>query len=170
MHHFFADLTASSKGFPILVEFILSHHKIAIDRAGKIKQEWCGRTQPDVAEEWLTDQLKQDRVVLMAARMDNDIKNKIFNDFGLDRREKDIEYIKTANVTAMKYIVTEDIHFYDPKMKKANKATHERMKEGREGRLLRYLEKKLAITVASLRHLKADGKVPADFRVPAYPG
>ncbi len=169
MHNFFPQLVVEKGEYFDLINFFLEEYKLIIDSENKIKQEWCERSNFIMAREWITDQLKINRINMVESSLKRDVERKIFNEYGLDKTERDIEYIKVANVTALKYILTEDMHFYDPKKKMANHKTKEKIKNKRNGRLQKYLKKELKITISSLRHLIMDGIVSNDFIVPDYP-
>lgn len=169
MRHFFLQAETRNGNYFRLIKYLLRVYRIAVDNGGKIEQEWCEQGIYEMISAWITDQIKTGKIIALSASLGRGKINKIFHEYGLDRTEKDIEYIKVANVTAFKYILSEDIHFYDPKKKQANHITKEKIKNRRNGRLQKYLAKELKITVASLRHLKCDRIVPDSFIVPDYP-
>ena len=78
--------------------------------------------------------------------LDQKIVNVIHRRYGLPRGKqgRDIWYIKCANVTTIRYILSEDMHLYDPKLKEIIKGEHRiKFMQDRKGALLKFLEKKL---------------------------
>ena len=62
-------------------------------------------------------------------------------------------YIKCANVTITKYILSEDIDLYDPKMKEKLRGDQRvKFMNERKGKLLKFLENELKIVVGPMEH------------------
>lgn len=83
-------------------------------------------------------------------------KKKINNTYGLPRNHRDNELIKVAYSTEMKYILTEDMHLYEPKAKTWASSKKMRIMEGRTGQLNRYLSRELGIIVGMCCHCRED--------------
>jgi len=80
-------------------------------------------------------------------------KNIIHKKYGMPRNDsRDIHFILCANHTIIKYILTNDIHFFDPKMANATSEVIEEIKNNRGGQLCRYLERELGILIGLPNH------------------
>lgn len=82
--------------------------------------------------------------------------------YGLPKASHDIEYIKCSNVTLMKYILTNDIDFFDPKLKEASQKAKDNAKIKRKGKLCIFLKKQLGIIVGLPDHCKSDLSIPCN--------
>jgi hypothetical protein len=71
---------------------------------------------------------------------------------------RDVEYIKCAINTDIKYILTEDIDFFDPKKKSAPVKEKIRIKNFRKGSFCRFLKDEFGITVGLPEHCIEDLK------------
>jgi hypothetical protein len=65
-------------------------------------------------------------------------------------------YVGVANMTERRYIVTEDMDFFDPKHKKSGHETKERIKKERNCAVCAYLRKHLSIVVGTPLHAQAE--------------
>jgi rRNA-processing protein FCF1 len=138
-----------------IIEEILGKYGLAI--SDLIEYEWKALTGNLVFNIWFEDQIKSEKIKYVENTQNHPhIQKEIFNRFGLDRRERDIEYIEAANNTVEKYILTEDNHFYDPKKKKASSIEKERIKKQRIGALCRFMNRELNITVGLPMHCCCD--------------
>ena len=70
-----------------------------------------------------------------------------------------MELIKIANVTITKYILTNDIHLFEPKAKSYNSTKKNKIKNDRIGALNKYLYKNLNILVGLYCHCCGDLKL-----------
>lgn len=137
-----------------LIEKILKSCRIAITEL--IEHEWkntCGNQKFNI---WYTDNLRDGFIQYVDASLHPHILKKIHNEFGLPKRKYDKELIKAANVTTYRYILTKDIHLFDPKKKEASIEEKRRIKEERSGALCRYLYDELKITVGLPEHCCCD--------------
>jgi rRNA-processing protein FCF1 len=137
--------------FQLIEKILVSSYGLAI--SDKIEREWKNTTGNLYFDTWFAEQLKNGRIHYIEKPELNDaIRKRIHNIYGLPRRGHDIEYIKTANKTIKKYILTNDIDFYDPKKKQSSVVEKEKIKNQRCGDLCRYLRKELDIIVGLPRH------------------
>ena len=133
---------------------ILSKYGIAICK--QIQREWLNTCNHPIIEAWLTDNLKNGNIRHVKPKLHRDIKKKLRTDYGLPRGSPDIHLISCANVTEVRYIISEDMDLFDPKMKRAKSKTRTRIKQKRTGNLCRYLHKQLKIRVGLLHHCRVD--------------
>jgi hypothetical protein len=155
MSNFYHELVKEYGPLFVLIQNILRYYGIAIST--KIESEWKNTTGNQLFNIWFDDQLKLGLLgYVKNPKLDRASIKKIHNDYGLPRNEWDIEYIKTSNMTNIKYILTYDIHFFDPKKKKASKREKERVKNKRQGALCRYLKSELCIRVGLPEHCCED--------------
>lgn len=156
IYRFRNELAAESGVIYDLVTTISHKLGIVIDEGDKILYEWEAGSSDTLISDWATDEMKNGRIKKVRGAIDSAVKRRIHNHYGLPRTGYDIEYIKCANVTELKYILTCDIHFFDPKEKQASHARKHRIKAQRIGRLCRYLKRELSIVVGMPDHCEED--------------
>jgi hypothetical protein len=132
-----------------LVEKLEKSHGFVIDSGGKMQHQWletCGRV---VFGEWLVKGLREGIVRQVQEDLPNNHKKKLQQGCGMPVK-REIMYVAVANATKARYIVTNDIDFWDPKSKKqGNEAQHKKIKEERRGDVCRYLAKSMDIRVGT---------------------
>lgn len=137
-----------------LVERIEEGPGFAIDEAGKIERQWldtCGPKPGAPFFEWFYQGLKDGSIRKVNARLELGHKRRLPNDCGFPNDRFEMTYIEVANVTAQRYIVSEDIHFFEPRLKEAPECAKSAAKARRQGRVCRYL-RRLGITVGTVAH------------------
>lgn len=135
-----------------LVEKIESGLGFAIDMNGKIEQQWldtCGNRPGKPFFEWFYQRLKEGKIRKLPAKLDQQHKKRLRIDCGFPRDRYEMTYIEVANVTRRRYIVSEDMHFFEPQLKDADESTKAAIKSSRQGRVSRYLTT-LGITVGTI--------------------
>ena len=141
-----------------LVSKILESTGIAICKI--IEYEYEKRTNKQFFRIWEKEQLKNGHICIMGKHsLHRDIEKEIHNKYGLPKstkaeNSKDIHYIRIANETQIKYIVTKDIDFFDPKKKMDR--NKEKIKRDRSGALNKFLKKKLKIIVGHPTYHKSE--------------
>lgn len=132
-----------------LVEMLTQTHGFAIDTTGKMENQWletCGR---NVFGEWLIQGLKNGTIRKVEADLPEDHRKKLQQSCGMPIK-REIMYVAVANATVLRYIVTNDIDFWDPKSKKQGKAErHQKIKQERLGAVCKYLARSMTITVGT---------------------
>ena len=108
-------------------------------------------------KDWLGTMMWEGKIDYINERSETKLsphnKNIIHDKFGLPRNNsKDIHFIICANHTTIKYIITNDIDFFDPKKKEVNSENREKIINQRSGQLCHFLEKKLGILVGLPTH------------------
>lgn len=142
-----------------LINCIFNDFGIAV--SDLILHEWNSTCKNDILSSWITDGIKLGKIKYVDPSLDRNIIKKLHINYGLPKKNngktsRDIEYIKCANVTSIKYILTYDIDFFDPRLKTAHERTKKNAKENRTGRLCRFLEKELNIIVGLPSHCISD--------------
>jgi len=98
--------------------------------------------------------------------LENEKIKKIHNEYGLPRDPFVIACISCAHATnSPRYILAEDMDFHDPKSKRLETRTQNKIRENRNGRLCRYLEKELNIRVGT----KSDARSHFSIDIGACP-
>lgn len=116
-------------------------HGFAIDHTGQIKHQWFETCGANVFGEWFIQGLKGGKIVEVRASLDKQHKKKLQQDCGMPTKRAEMMYVAVANVTALKYIVTNDIDFWEPKAKRqGNHEMHEQIKLKRSGAVSKYLK------------------------------
>ena len=123
-----------------------------------IEHEWKQTTGNQFFNIWFDEQLVNGRLNYIKNRkIHRDIKKKIHDDYGLPKKDRDIEYIKVAyNTETIKYILALDMHLFDPKKKSASSAEKYKARDERKGKLCKFLKKDLKITVGLCCHCVDD--------------
>lgn len=131
-------------------------HGLAVDDTLRIEQEWFSTCGSPYLKEWFVSKLYEKAIRRVTPTIADQHKKKLLNELGLPRKGYDLVCISTANATEIKYIVTEDMHFYDPKLKRADEKAKCRAREHRCGALCRYLRCSMGIRVGMLHHADND--------------
>ena len=135
-----------------LLEWLMHNCKIVM--TDKIKNHWELKLgiKGDVVFDWL-EQKNHEKCVhelKNIKKVHRDIKKKI-KEFGLTKEPFVEHYIDCANTTTKpRYILAEDIPFYDPKAAKAGAEKKQEIKNNKSGELPKFLEKNLNITVSNV--------------------
>jgi len=137
-----------------LIDDILNSYHIALSEL--LYYEWKATCNSQPFKYWLDNNMLSQKIESVNPSIDENIMKKIHNVFGLPRKGKDKELIKIANVTLIKYILTEDIDLFDPKEKLSSAKRKEEIKSKRIGQLNKYLKKELNITVGLYSHCRND--------------
>ena len=102
-----------------LINKILSKFGIVI--CPMIEQEYRNtcNDKGHIFKYWFEGERAQGKISLVEPELEQQKVDRIHNYYGLPKGKngRDLWYIKCANVTITKYILSEDIDLYDPKMK-----------------------------------------------------
>jgi hypothetical protein len=120
-----------------------------VDDIGKIQHEWFTQCPSPRFKEWFLQNMKMGRIRMVKATISQEHKRHLVIALGFPRRGYDIAYVAVANATTRRYIVTEDIDFFDPTQKCANNETKERIKNERSGPVCTYLRNDMEIRVGT---------------------
>lgn len=131
-----------------IVDLIVASSSFAIDDAGKMQNQWfetCGHTY---FGEWFIQQVKDGVVKSVSAKLQESHKKKLTIECGMPQKSE-LFYVAVAAATQKRYIVTRDIDFWEPKHKKSDSGTREKIQLERKGCVCRYLQKTLKVSVAT---------------------
>jgi hypothetical protein len=142
----------------LLVEKVTIDHGLVIDYGGKIQHEWFSQCPDALFREWFAQNLKLGRIRIVKPLIPEEHRRALFIKLGFPRRGFDIVYVGVANVTQKKYIISEDLDFFDPKHKRSDHETRERIKRERDCAVCAYLKKKMNITVGTPQQAMNDLK------------
>ena len=137
-----------------LVDRIRSTIGFAIDDGRKIETQWlntCG-SKSGIFREWYVQSIKDGKIKQVVPALSEQHKKKLRIDCGFPNDQFECTYIAVANSTSVRYIVSEDMHFFEPKHKKANEKAKYRSREERKGSVCRYLREKMKIRVGTIDH------------------
>jgi hypothetical protein len=135
-----------------LVERIEANQGFVIDEGGKIKHEWLQVCDKVFFGTWFVDGVKSGKIRPVVAKLDGKHSKHLRIKCGMPFDGYDIAYIAVANsVSAPKYIVTEDIDFWEPTEKVAKEERKQTIKAKRQGCVCKYLSG-LEITVGTVAH------------------
>lgn len=127
----------------VMTDKIRSHWDISLGNRGAIVLDWLEQ----INHKKSVNELKEIK------RVHRDIRRKMRNEFGLTGQSFVMHYIDCANTTEKpKYIIAEDIFFYDPKADSEGwgEGKKEEIKTNKVGRLQRYINIKLKIKVRNI--------------------
>jgi hypothetical protein len=128
--------------------------KIFTDAGGIIEHEWANLVDPVWFQAWLADQLVSGKLIQVQASASPAVARDLYT-LGFPRkRSRDIWYIRTAQALLAQpdaprpgYLVSEDVDFYDPKIKNGDHKTRVKTIKESKGPIARYLRRNLAIEV-----------------------
>jgi hypothetical protein len=124
-----------------LIEKIELNQGFAIDEGGKIKHEWLQVCDKVYFGTWFVDALKSGKIRAVVAKLDQQHSKKLRITCGMPAAGYDMAYIAVANsVAPPKYIVSEDIDFWEPSAKDGAEAKKQEIKTKRQGCVCKYLE------------------------------
>ena len=124
----------------------------------QIAAEWKEVCSADLFLAWYTDQLKLGNIRnVECTNISRAIIKKMITTYGFPARSLDIHYIRCAYSTkSVKYIMTYNYDFYDPKCQRSTIHAKNKARECRDGRFCRFLLRQLGIRVGMPLHCKAD--------------
>lgn len=157
---FYRDYKAKG-GFVYHVIIWLSNN-VGIAINDQIATEWKEVCSADLFLTWYTDQLKLGNIRnIKCGNISRAIIKEMIITYGFPARSLDIHYIRCAYYTkSVKYIMTYNYDFYDPRCRRSTIGARRRARECREGRFCRFLSRQLGISVGMPLHCKADLGVP----------
>jgi hypothetical protein len=153
---FYKELKASQGQLYRIVDWLSNNCGIAIN--DHIAVEWENVCKAQLFLDWYADELKNGRIRKVSCKpLPINYPKKRMIDYGFPHTSTDIQYIECAYSTdRTKYIMTENYDFFDPKCKTMAIKARKRAREDRQGRLCRFLLKKLGIRVGMPTHCRID--------------
>jgi hypothetical protein len=142
-----------------LIERIRSTIGFAIDSGRKIENQWlntCGPKSGAVFREWYVQSIKDGKIKQVVPTLSEQHKKKLRIDCGFPNDQFEYTYIGVANSTKVRYIVSVDMHFFEPKHKKADEKAKCRSRDERKGSVCKYLVEKMQIRVGTIGHAAAE--------------
>jgi hypothetical protein len=139
-----------------LIDQVLKRHGLVIDIAGKVQYEWFSQCPNALFKEWFIQNMKLGLIRMVKPSISEQHKRALVIGLGFPRRGYDIVYVAIANVTVRRYIVTDDLDFFDPTQKQADHETKERIKRGRKCAVCAYLRRHMSIVVGTPEHASAE--------------
>jgi hypothetical protein len=136
-----------------LMEIITQSYFIAIDEGDRIEMQWQQTCNCELFKDWITEQFKNGKIRKKRGVRNQSIRNSLITKYGFPFN--DLIYIWVALDTVKKYIITEDVHFFDPKKKKSSSKTISDLKKNSKGNVLKYLRGE-GITVACIENAYND--------------
>lgn len=152
MEEFLANVMGTSR---VLVEDVTAGVGLAIDQGGKIKHEWLTTCQSPYFREWYAKQLYMGRIAEITPSIPEQHKKALLG-LGLPPDGFDKVYIAVANNTRTRYIVSCDMDFFDPKLKKGDERAKSRARDDRRGAVCHYLRREMNIVVGTVIHAHAE--------------
>jgi len=151
---FYKEFIIDEGDLYVLINWILDNCGVVF--TDLIYHEWISTCNNFVIKEWIADGLKLGKIRYTNPQLDRAIIKKLHINFGLPKKSRDIEYIRCANVTLTKYILTNDIDLFDPKLKNDTSKAKKNAKNNRSSKLCRFLLKELKIRVGTPHHCVND--------------
>ena len=152
MKYYYDDVIHEENSFQKhLIDRICGSCGFVIDH--QIEFEYISKIHTFGFRDWLGTKMWEGKIDIINERNETKLsprnKNYIHQNLGLPRNNsKDIHFIMCANHTTIKIILTNDIDFFDPRMKEASSITKDRIKNERQGQLCHFLERELGIFVS----------------------
>lgn len=132
--------------------------RCGIVASDKVLEEWENVCCAQEFVEWLTDQIKEGGVRrIEGKKLDRGTVKRMRVNCGFPCKDCDLEYIECAHATrSIRYIVSQDMDFYDPMAKKTSVRMKRWAREQRQGQFCRFLLRQLGIRVGTIEHCKED--------------
>ena len=140
----------------VLIERIARTIGFVVDVGGKIKHQWFDLCRSVFLQEWYVANLYHGVIREVSPKNDARHRKKLVNDLGFPAKGFDLDYIFVANAGTTRYILTEDMDFFDPSLKLADDKAKMRAKHERKGAVCRYLSKEMDICVGTASHAYED--------------
>src|SRR5258708_790340 len=139
-----------------LIEWIETTRGFAIDAGGKIKHQWLITCDKTFFGTWFIEGLKAGRIRQVVAKLDERHSRHLRINCGMPTAGFELTYVAVANVVdGLKYIVTDDIDFWEPSAKKKNEKTKQAIKAGRTGCVYKYT-RSIGIAVGTVSQALAE--------------
>lgn len=141
---------------------LLGRYQIAYNN--KIRSDWTNNEKYKHVMGWVEMKMLEPdcfRILPDDCKLDRVHKKKL-RELGMTKKtgngssRDDIWYVEAASMTDLKYIISEDMHFYDPGAKDSSDKSKHKIRNERRGKLCKYLLKKLNIKVGMLQHAYID--------------
>jgi hypothetical protein len=142
-----------------LVTRIRSTIGFALDAGGKIQHQWlagCGSKAGGPFCEWFLQSVKEGRIRPVVPSLPEEHRKQLRIALGFPPGQFEETYIGVANVTATRYILTEDMDFFEPKHKNADAHAKCRSRDERQGGVCRYLLQRMKIRVGTIAHAECE--------------
>jgi len=154
--NFIKEFGDDSNDLTILINEITLKIGIVLDDI--IEQEWRNTAGNQIFEIWFSQCIAENQIkYIERSIVEIQYLKKLVTKYGFPKKKsRDIHYIKCANCTDVRYILTDDIDFYDPKHKESSYKVKEMIKTNRNGQLNNYLRRKLRIIVGRIEHCRND--------------
>ena len=136
-----------------LSRIIDESYEIAIDDGDKIETEWRQTCNCNFFNDWITERLKNGTIKVLGGKIDSSLKRILLTQLGFHR--KDLIYIWIALETQKKYIISEDMHFYDPKKMSCTSAKQKAIKQCSGGKVANLL-KRNGVVVSCIERASSD--------------
>ncbi len=141
-----------------IINFIVAKCGIAINQV--IENHWethCGKKERALEFwEWYTTNCLQNRIhFIESKKINGKLWASIQAKFSIPTDPFVRAAIECANTTVIpRYIIAEDLYFYDPKAKRLDNTNQRKIIEKRNGCVCKYLEKYMQITVSTPEYCK----------------
>lgn len=153
MSYFEVELANEEGTMYEIVQDILPQDGLAVNEV--IEGEWKSKCNSALFSEWFANQLVNGYIRYVEGALDPDIMAKIHEKFGFPH-SKDTHYIRVANQTETRYILSADPDFYEPESKAKDSSYREEIMERRTGDLCQFLSKALDIMVGFPEQARED--------------
>lgn len=139
-----------------LINNLLGSYGLAVNKM--VEHEWQSIIGSQFFNEWFTMNILSERIKYVndSVKVTFAQKKKINITYGLPKNSRDIKYINCAINTKIRYILTEDIDFFDPKKKQASAEEKRRIKNQRQGKFCKFLNSEFGITAGLPEHCCTD--------------
>jgi len=139
-----------------LVEKIKLSHGFAIDVGGKVQHQWLETCDKTYFSEWFFQGLKAGWIRPVSARIEKADEKQLKIGCGMPSARHELAYIAVANVVPPpRYVVTDDIDFWEPKAKDADEKRKHEIKVKRKGCVCQHL-RKMKIVVGTVTQALAE--------------
>lgn len=149
------ELTGSAA---LLFDSTFRRHPIFVDDSGIMQHEWRSLVEPEWFDAWFADLLRDGDVFEIRGVNNKHLRRKL-QDMGFPTG-RDIRYVNVSvavcNRTGFCLLVSEDLHFYEPREKSASAERRAEILMTCGGRIARHLRKTQSIWVQPVARFICD--------------
>jgi hypothetical protein len=133
------------------INHIFSVGHVAMDDQNFIREQWHQTAAGSAAGmnllDWIADRMQENKIRIVSYRKNTQL-NKKLSSFQLDLSDRIYVFVAVADGSEM--IVTEDIDFHDPKMKKVSAERKAEIKKSKCGPVCKFLLEEYKISILDI--------------------
>jgi hypothetical protein len=143
---------------PLLELFVWLLANCRVARTALIEQHWTTKIKAtdELFWNWYREQIEKKAIRdVPLDRLPKEVKRKLRSEYKLPKDMFVLGYLECAfSTTAPRYILSEDMYLHEPQARSLDTGTQADIREARRGKVCKYLEDELGITVGTVTHCR----------------